>query len=39
VMPREAGQVLLDQCGAKAMWVDGEGNIYYSPGFEEIIRT
>lgn len=39
VMPQSAGQALLDQCGAMAMWVDAEGNNYYSPGFEEYIRT
>ena len=39
LMDRENGQQLLDQCGAMALWVDGEGNIYYSPGFEKIIRT
>ena len=39
VLPREAGQKLLDGCDARAMWVDSQGNIFYSPGFEEIIRT
>lgn len=39
LLPREEGQQLLDTCGAMAMWVDGEGNIFYSPGFEELIRT
>ena len=39
VMSREEGQNLLDSCGAMAMWVDGEGNVFYSPGFKEIIRT
>jgi len=39
VLPQEVGQALLDQTGAKAMWVDGEGNIFYSPGFEDLIRT
>ena len=33
------GQALLDQCGAEAMWVDGEGNFFYSPGFQEYIKT
>ena len=35
----EEGQALLGSCGAAAMWVDGEGNCYYSPGFEENIRS
>ena len=39
LMGREDGQKLLDQWGAMAMWVDGEGNVHSSPGFEEIIRT
>lgn len=39
VLPRAEGQALLEKCGAMAMWVDAGGNIYYSPGFEEIIRT
>ncbi len=39
LMEREAGQMLLEECGAMAMWVDGAGNCYYSPGFQEIIRT
>ena len=39
LMSREEGQKLLDSCGAKALWVDGEGNVYYSPGFDKIIRT
>ena len=39
VLPREAGQALLEEAGAMAIWVDGAGNIYYSPGVEEHIRT
>ena len=39
VMTQEQGQKLLDKCGAMAMWIDGKGNVYYSPGFEEMIRT
>ena len=39
LLPREEGQKLLDVFGAKAMWVDAEGKIYYSTGFEELIRT
>ena len=39
VLPREEGQKLLDASGAMAMWVDSQGGIFYSPGFEEIIRT
>lgn len=39
LLPQAEGQALLDQCGAMAMWVDRAGNKFYSPGFEEIIRT
>ena len=39
LLPREAGQQLLDQFDAKAMWVDAEGNRFYSTGFEALIRT
>ena len=39
VLPMEAGQALLDTLGAEALWVDRDGNRFYSPGFEEIIRT
>lgn len=37
--PREEGQQLLNKFDAKAMWVDQKGNIFYSPGFEALIRT
>ena len=39
LMDREAGQKLLDSTGAEAMWVDAAGEIFYSPGFENSIRT
>ena len=39
LLPQAEGQTLLTKCGAEAMWVDGDGNITYSPGFEENIRT
>lgn len=39
LLPMEEGQKLLDRYDAKAMWVDSEGNIYYSPGFNDLIRT
>lgn len=37
VMDLETGQALLEECGAEAMWVDGAGECYYSPGFESHI--
>ena len=39
LLPMEEGQKLLDACGSTAMWVDAEGAIYYSSGFEDLIRT
>ena len=38
VLPREVGEKLLPE-GTEAMWVDREGNRFYSSGFEEYIRT
>ena len=35
----EEGQKLLDKYEAQAIWVDLEGEIYYSTGFKELIRT
>ena len=39
LLPMEEGQKLLDACESCAMWVDAEGNMFYSTGFEELIRT
>ena len=39
VLPLEEGQSLLEKCGAEAMWVDADGNRYYSSGFDALIRT
>jgi len=39
LLPREEGQKLLDSFDAEAMWADREGNLFYSPGFEALIRT
>ena len=33
LMDRENGQALLSKCGAEAMWVDKEGNCWYSENF------
>lgn len=37
LLPLEEGQLLLEECGAMAMWVDSGGNMFYSPGFEALI--
>ena len=39
LLPLEEGQRLLDESESYAMWVDAEGNMFYSTGFEELIRT
>lgn len=39
LMPQSEGQALLDAYGAEAMWVDGEKNEFFSPGFEALLRT
>ena len=39
LLPQEEGLSLLQRFDAKAMWVDVAGKCYYSPGFEELIRT
>ena len=39
LLPLEEGQELLAQFDAKAMWVNADGEIFYSPGFQEMIRT
>ena len=39
VLPQADGQALLSECGAEAVWVDKDGALFYSPGFEALIRT
>lgn len=39
LLPQEAGQQLLEQFGAYALWIDAQGEQHYSPGFEKFIRT
>lgn len=39
VLPQEQGQALLTACDAEAMWVDVDGNFYYSTNFASYIRT
>ena len=38
-LPLEEGQALLDRWDAQAMWVDASGQIFYSDGFSDLIRT
>lgn len=39
ILPQEDGLELLAQFNACVMWVCAEGEIFYSPGFEDLIRT
>lgn len=39
LLPLEQGQALLDRFDAHAMWVDAQGEQYYSPEFRDLIRT
>ena len=39
LLPREEGQALLNQYNAEACWIQADGSILYSPGFEALIRT
>ena len=39
LLPLEEGQALLEIAGACAMWVNRNGEIFYSPGFQDYIRT
>lgn len=39
LLPMEEGQTLLATFGAEALWVDAQGQRYYTPGFQEMIRT
>ncbi len=39
LLDRESGEELLARFGAQALWVDNEGNKYYSPDFRALIRN
>ena len=39
LLPQSEGSALLSAYHAEAMWVSPDGTIYYSDGFEELIRT
>lgn len=39
LLDQQAGQALLDQFDAEAMWLDKDGNEYFSPGFAEHLRS
>ena len=39
LLPMEEGQAILEKCNACAMWVNRNGELFYSPGFQDHIRT
>lgn len=39
LLPLEEGMALAEKCGAEAMWVNEAGEQFYTPGFEDHIRT
>ena len=39
LLPLEEGMALAQQCEAHCFWVDGEGETYMTPNFEDFIRT
>jgi thiamine biosynthesis lipoprotein len=39
LLPLEEGRELAEGCAVDVMWVDGNGQMYYTSGFESIIRT
>ncbi len=39
LLPQAEGQALLDLYSAEAVWVDAAGSMFYSPGFQDLIRT
>ena len=39
LLPYEEGLALAQKCGAEAMWVNETGEQFYTPGFQDLIRT
>ena len=39
LLSRDDCQALLDICKAEAMWVDDQGQEFFSPGFQDYIKT
>ncbi|MBQ9761798.1 MAG: FAD:protein FMN transferase [Oscillospiraceae bacterium] len=39
LLPLEEGQALLNKLGGEALWVNANGELFYSPGFQKLIRT
>ena len=39
LLPLEDGQEILSQYEAEALWINAQGEKFYSPGFQDLIRT
>ena len=39
LLPQADGQRLLEQFDAEAMWLDRDGNEYFTDGFTSLLRT
>lgn len=39
LLPLEEGRELAESCAVDVMWVDSSGQMYYTAGFESMIRT
>ena len=39
LLPLEQGQALLERYQARAVWLNAAGELFYSPGFQDLIRT
>lgn len=39
LLPQKDGQAILDKTGAEALWVNAQGQEFFSPGFSDYIRT
>lgn len=39
LLPRDEGAALARRCGAQAMWVAGGGELLYTDGFLDLVRT
>ena len=39
LLPLEEGMALAEKCGAQALWINEAGEMFYTPGFADLIRT
>ncbi len=38
LLPLEEGQELLNRFGAEALWINSEGEMFYSPGYRDMLK-